>query len=216
MTKKVKKLLIILGILIVVGIVVYSTSSKSTPKTPAGSTGALSSTVGTLPLPSNTGASRSANDEFSTMLSNIKSITIDTSLFENQAYKLLRDYPVTLGSDTVGRNNPFAPIGSDGNGAPVQSVSIQTLQTGKVTSTTAEFGAQVSLADSVPTSIVFEYGTTDTLGLVTTPVTVTKSGTTLVTATKLSPETQYFVRAVAVRNAVTTTAETTSFTTTKK
>jgi hypothetical protein len=124
---------------------------------------------------------------------------------------------VALGTDVVGRNNPFAPIGVDSNNPiTTKDVTIQTIQSGKVTSTTAELGAQVTLTDTVPTTIIFEYGISDTFGNVTAPVVLTKSGTSLVTITKLIPETTYYVRAVAVRGSSTTIANTTSFITTKK
>ncbi len=129
---------------------------------------------------------------------------------------MLRDFPVSLGSDIVGRVNPFAPIGTDLGGGVEQGVSIETLQSGKVTGTTAEFGAQVALPDTVPTTVVFEYGTSDVFGSITTPITVVKNGTVLSTATKLLPETTYYIRALAVRGSMTITGNTTSFVTTKK
>ncbi len=68
----------------------------------------------------------------------------------------------------------------------------------------------------MPTSVVFEYGATDTFGSATTPVIVTKSTTTLVTIKNLTPDTFYYVRAVAVRGSNATIGDTNSFTTTKK
>ncbi len=214
MSKKVKIFAIMIVGLAIVIFVVSSLVGKKAQVAPK-STSPLTSTTGVVPLPG-ANTSKVASDEFSALLSNIKSITIDTSIFENVAYKMLRDFPVSLGSDIVGRVNPFAPVGTDIGGAPTEGVYIDTLQSGKVTSITAEFGAQVTLPDTIPVSIIFEYGTSDTFGSVTAPVTVNKNGTTLVTVTKLLPETNYFVRAIAVRGPLTTTGNTTSFTTTKK
>lgn len=60
----------------------------------------LSSSTGVIPLPgANTTVS---NDEFSKVLSSIKNIVIDTSVLQNRAYTLLRDFPVSLGTDVVG------------------------------------------------------------------------------------------------------------------
>ncbi len=214
MSKKVK----IFGVIVIIlAVIIFATSflGGSTP-TPEKSTSPLSSTTGVIPLPGVSTTAKTSADEFSTLLSSVKSITIDTSLFDNPAYKMLRDFPVALGSDVVGRTNPFAPVGTDlGTDIPADVV-VQTLQSGKITSTTAEFGAQVTVADTVPTSIVFEYGTTDTFGSITPTIVFTKSGTVLFTASKLLPETTYYVRAIAVRGSSTTTANTTSFTTTKK
>lgn len=214
MSKKVKIFAIVV---VAIAVVIFIASSLSGKKTPikTNNTSPLSSTTGVIPLPGAV-SSQSSADEFSTLLSSIKNITIDTSLFDNVAYKMLRDFPVSLGSDIVGRVNPFAPIGTDIGGIATASVSVETLQSGKVTSTTAEFGAQVTLPDTAPTSVIFEYGTNDTFGNATAPVTVTKNGTTLVTATNLLPQTTYYVRALAIRGSLTTTGNTTSFVTTKK
>lgn len=213
MSKKVKIFSIV--VIVIAGIIFATSFLGSKTPVPAKSTSPLSSTTGVIPLPGAT-TSKSSADEFSTLLSSVKSITIDTSLFNNPAYKMLRDFPVSLGSDVVGRTNPFAPIGSDiGTGIP-EDIVVQTLQSGKITGTTAEFGAQITVADTVPSNVVFEYGTSDTFGSVTPAITFTKSGTVLFTASKLLPETTYYVRAIAVRGSNTTTANITSFTTTKK
>lgn len=214
MSKKVKIFAIVV---IVLAAIVFGASFINNKKAPVPTrnTSPLTSTTGTVPLPG-ASPSQASSDEFSALLSNIKRISIDTSLFDNVAYKMLRDFPVSLGSDIVGRINPFAPVGTDIGGVPSQEVFVDTLQSGKVTSSTAEFGAQLDLSDTTPTSVVFEYGTTDTFGNATSPVIVTKSGTTLVTVTKLTPETTYYVRAIAVRGSSTTTGNTTFFTTTKK
>lgn len=214
MSKKLK-IVIIVVIILIVGIGGASLLGNKTP-VPVKSSSPLTSSSGSAPA-GTTSQNSASSDEFSNLLSSVKRITIDTSIFDNPAYKMLRDFPVSLGSDIVGRVNPFAPIGTDSaSSAPTQDVYVDTLQSGKVTSTTAEFGAQLSLSDTVPTSVVFEYGTSDIFGNTTTPVVVTKSGTTLVTVTKLLPETTYYVRAVTVRGSSTTTGNTTTFTTTKK
>lgn len=214
MSKKVKIFAIVVVGLAIVIFIASNLSGKSSPKPPAPS-GPLSSSTGIIPLPGAPALPGATSDEFSTLLSSIKRITIDTSLFDNPAYKLLRDYPISLGSDVVGRTNPFAPIGSDS--APgVQAPLVQTIAPGKITSKTAELGAQITLPDTVPTSIIFEYGKTDTFGSATAPVVVAKSTTTLVTISNLLPETLYYVRAVAVRGSTTATGNTQTFTTTKK
>ncbi len=211
MNKKLKTVFIVVVIagLAVLGVLFVG---KNSPQTQT----ATLTTSADIPLPGNITGNTANADEFSSLLSSINTITIDTSFFKNPAYTLLRDYPVTLGTDVVGRINPFAPVGSDPSTlVPQTAVTIQTLQPGKITSTTAELGAQLSVADTAATTIVFEYGTTDTFGSVTAPVAATKSGTTLVTISKLTPETTYFVRAIAVRGTETTTAQTMSFITSK-
>jgi hypothetical protein len=44
------------------------------------------------------------------LLNQIKSLKIDTTLFENKAYQTLQDNTVQIPPVSVGRQNPFAPI----------------------------------------------------------------------------------------------------------
>ncbi len=161
--------------------------------------------------------SSSAPTEFSVLLSTIKGISIDTSIFSNNAYRALRDYPITLGVDTKGRPNPFAPVGFDSGtisgSAPVMQASFETIQPGKVTSTTAEFGAQGLLSNTEQASVVFEYGLNDLLGSATAPIPMGKNGTVLFRVTDLSPATTYYVRAVLVQGSTTTPGNIMTFTT---
>lgn len=219
MNKKVKIFAIVV---IVIALVIWAVTTLGGPKTetvtPINPGSALTTTAGVRPAgPMPMGGSQqpvAGGSEFSTLLSSVNSINIDTSIFTNPAYKTLRDYPVSLGTDTIGRTNPFAPIGSDqAAGTTTSSLEVQTLQPGKITATRAELGAQVTIPDTVPVSVVFNYGLTDTFGSATTPVTLTKSGTALVTITGLTPATQYLVKAVVVRGSVTTEGEILPFTT---
>lgn len=213
MSKKTKTIfLIVIIILAIVLVALIKGGSSNTTDTTSG----LNSSSAEIPLPG-APSSQAGNDEFSLLLSSINRITINTGLFQNPAYILLRDHPVVLGTDLVGRINPFAPIGSDG---PIQlpgsaEVTVQTLQPAKVTSTSAEFGAQVILPGTTPMNLIFEYGTSDLFNMSTAPIVVTKNGAVLASVSKLTPDTTYYVRAVAVRGAETTTAQTMTFITPK-
>ncbi len=211
-----KKAKIFIGVVVVAGLA-FAANSFLGSDTPPASTqnNPLSSTTGMIPLPGAPTVNTTSADEFSKVLSTIKSITIDTSLFQNRAYMMLRDFPVSLGTDIAGRVNPFAPIGSDASTPVVETAVIQTLQAGKINKTGAELGAQITVTQGIQTTVVFEYGTTDTFGSATNPITVSKSGTVLSTITGLTPGTTYYTRAVAIIGASTTTANTTSFVTTK-
>ena len=44
------------------------------------------------------------------LLGQIKSLRIDTSIFKSEAYQSLRDYSVDIPELDVGRPNPFAPL----------------------------------------------------------------------------------------------------------
>lgn len=193
------------------GIATSATPGAMPGGMPAGPVAALPG--GPMAMPTSGQTSASAN-EFSGLLSSVNSISIDTSIFQNAAYKTLRDYPVMLGTDIIGRINPFAPVGNDQAGTGGSSVVlVQTLAPGKVTTTSAELGADITVPDTVSTTAVFQYGISDTFGNTTSPVILTKSGTTLATITGLAPGTKYFVQAVVVRGSNTTIGNVMTFTT---
>jgi hypothetical protein len=217
MSKKVKIFAIVGLVLaaIVAGVSFLGSSSGSTTSTTPSDNG-LSSSVqkaAGVPLPTTS----AAPTEFSVLLSTISSITIDTSIFTDSAYRALRDYPITLGTDVKGRPNPFAPIGVDTGSitgvAPVVQVQFDTIQPGKVTATTAEFAAQAIVSTPETASVVFEYGTNDLLGSATAPVALGKNGTVLYRVTGLAPATTYYVRAVLAQGSITTPGNIMTFTT---
>jgi len=220
MSKRVK---IFSATIVAIALLIYATSLFSNKSSDAPSNSQLTTTSttplgqgagipgGAVPAPS--GQANTKGSEFALLLTSVKSISIDTSIFTNPAYKALRDFPVTLGTDTIGRVNPFAPVGSDA-AVGAANLTIQTLQPGKVTSTTAEFAAQVSFSTTAPVSVVFQYGTSDVFGRATAPSVMTKSGTALQLVKDLQPNTTYYVQAVAVVGSATTTGNTMSFTTT--
>lgn len=224
MSKKVKIFaLVVIGLALIIGGFTFFGGGGPAPVTPytQSANSPLSNQIlpGSLPVGPGIGFSGGANasaaNDFSGLLSSINSITVDTSLFTNPAYQALRDYPVILGTDVVGRVNPFAPVGTDSaTDTIITKLTTETLAPGKVTSTSAELGALMTLPDNTATGVVFQYGTTDTFGSATTPITTTKSGTILTTITGLQPNTTYKVQAVAVRGATTTNGNTVSFTTT--
>lgn len=164
-----------------------SSSSSSSP---------LTSSTGIGGQPTTPTDTLAAGGDFAQLLSNVDNIRIDTSIFEDPSYKALRDNRVVLIPEPIGRPNPFAPIGTD-IGSSDTSPIVETIQPDKVTATGAEFSARVTLRDSVPVQVVFEYGTSDVFGSVTAPVTLTKSDTVIMQAKDLVPGTTYLVRAVA-------------------
>jgi hypothetical protein len=220
MSKPIKIFAIIVGV-VAVGLLGYTFLGNSSP-TPAATPLSSSAMVpGAAPaalpggMPS---AMPGAMNTFSNALAGINGITLDTSIFSNAAYKALRDYPLTLGTAVIGRQNPFAPIGADSGSVDISApaVTVQTLAPSKVLTTGATFGALVSASGATAiagTTVVFQYGTNDTLGSATTPVKVTKSGTALFTITGLTPATTYYVEAVAVQGSTTATGTIMTFTT---
>ncbi|MDB5189028.1 MAG: hypothetical protein JWM92_626 [Candidatus Nomurabacteria bacterium] len=210
MNKKVKIFaIIVLVIAVLIGAYSYFGNSA-----PAASTSSLSTTAG-VPLLAGGGGSVTpglSTGSFSNVLSGINGITLDTSIFSNSGYKALRDNPVVLGTATIGRQNPFAPIGTD-SGAAQALLQVETLAPDKILSTSAEFGALITSTTTAPSTVVFQYGLSDAFGSDTTPVAVSKNNTALFTATNLVPNTLYYVEAVAVQGSSTATGTIMSFTT---
>lgn len=200
MSKKIKIFALIgLGIIVIIIIGSFIGGSSDTPTT----TSPLGSSVAGV---STTTANGSAvPNDFSLLLSTVKSISIDTSIFTNPIYQSLRDHPINLGTEDVGRPNPFAPVGIDIgtiSGTAVSSapiIDVQTVQPGKITPTTAEFGARVTLPDTTPATLAFEYGPTDLFGKITTPIAVNTTGNYSFVVSGLTPATAYRVRAVLVQ-----------------
>lgn len=218
MNKNLKKILIVI---LVIGIGYFAYTYLSGDSTPTSTGGSLSSSVA-LPGGGGTPLSTAGANEFSGMLSSINSINIDTTIFSDPGFLALRDHPVVLGTDVVGRPNPFAPVGVDsaipvnsstgGGAVGVQSVAVQTLTPAKITGTSAEIGASVTIpSEGLPVSLLFQYDTTEAFGKATTTFSVTRSGATLTTLPGLLPSTRYYVRAVAVQGTNTVTGNTMSF-----
>jgi hypothetical protein len=214
MNKKVK---IVIIVIVVIAVIIFAVSYFGNSSTTAAPTPGLTSSASTTAIPGGPASDPAAGDasQFSTLLSTINSITLDTSIFSSPAYLALEANPVVLGTAVIGRVNPFAPIGTDASStgtAPV--LQVQTLAPSKILSNSAEFGALVNISTTDPVSIVYNYGTSDQFGSATTPVTVSNSGTALLTVTGLIPSTTYYVEAVAVQGSSTATGSIMSFTTT--
>jgi hypothetical protein len=219
MSKKVKIFAIVaLAIALVIAAFSFLGSSTSAPAAPASNTLVTSSGQPVAAALNGQAGPAQNIDQFSILLSTIQSISIDTTIFQNKAYVTLRDNPIQVGTDIAGRPNPFAPLGTDaagtsGNQTTSTQPVVTTLQPGKLTSTSAELTAQVTLSDTTPTSVVFEYGTDDTFGSITQPSTLTRTGTVVATVTKLTPNTLYYVRADVVRGTATMNGNSVTFTT---
>ncbi len=55
------------------------------------------------------------------LLHEIDSLKLDNSIFSDPYFMSLQDFSVQLGSASAGRDNPFAPIGSDGGVTTVKT-----------------------------------------------------------------------------------------------
>ncbi len=91
-------ILIIIVVVLIAGAVYFFFMGNQTP-----------SDVGTLAVQNNPEIQASAARVL-TLLNQVRSLKIDTDLFESQEYKTLRDYSVPIPPLEVGRLNPFAPL----------------------------------------------------------------------------------------------------------
>ena len=198
--KKIIRNIIIFVVVIIIGMVGYSFFFKK-PAAPASS---LTTTAG-APSPADTTATAGANaaeaadadaasKEFLALLLNIQSIKLDDSFFASPGFLALQDFSHAIPPDTnPGRPNPFAPLGANTALVSTQvSTSAPSLQTG----TTATLNGALTVGDST-TMRWFEYGTTPALGIATTPKAQAKPGAFSEAVTGLTPNTTYYVKAVA-------------------
>ena len=90
--------------------------SSSTPISPISDATGLNSNPQDSPV----------NQDFLTILLNVKNVKLDDSIFSDPAFNSLRDSSIVLVPDnTEGRPNPFAPIGFEKIAAPVNAPGTQ-------------------------------------------------------------------------------------------
>ena len=91
----------IIGLLLLVGLFfVYANFIKGTDNDPLLTSEQVAGVDGSA-----------AGEEIIAILNELKRIRLDTSLFENEKFNSLVDRRVDIESESVGRNNPFDPIG---------------------------------------------------------------------------------------------------------
>lgn len=117
----IKKVLILVGIIVLIIVLVTIFSGKNDKQT-----GSLISSSGDVVSPV-TGED-DIGEEFLVTLLNLRTIQLDETLFSDQKFRSLEDFTITLIPEgNVGRSNPFAPIGTD----------VDTSTTGTATSSTS-------------------------------------------------------------------------------
>lgn len=75
--------------------------------------------------PSSNQANIGVGAEIILLLQKLDRITLDTSLFDEQTFQSLKDFSITLRPQSVGRPNPFAPIGTDTTSSAPRAQSTQ-------------------------------------------------------------------------------------------
>jgi hypothetical protein len=214
MSKKVRNFaIIILIIALIIGVLTIIDNSSSTDTATVDNS--LVSNKGAGITTQNDGSSQVANDEFSDILASITGLDIDTTIFEDPSFKALRDFPIFLGTDTVGRVNPFAPIGSDAE-AIFSGIQFQTIQPIEVTASSATLVAQINIPGNDDLTAFFEYGLTESFGTSTGPIKFTPNGTASFSVSELLPGKKYYVRSTLASGSDTIAGNTVTFTTKAK
>lgn len=116
MNKTIKKIILIILILVLIGIgASFFAGNSSQIQNPLQSV--ITGDIATPLAQNNTGVSvntEQINREFVSMLLNLQSITLTNDIFSEPAFAALIDNTVRLNQPgNEGRPNPFAPIGSD-------------------------------------------------------------------------------------------------------
>ena len=93
-----KILLSVLGLVVVVGVVYYYNLWNNSSLTDIIVDNSSTDLVG---------------EDILVLVNQLKSVSIDTSLFSNPLFVTLKDLSVTVNPENQARPNPFAPIGND-------------------------------------------------------------------------------------------------------
>lgn len=153
---------------------------------------------------------------FINTLLSLKKIKIDTSLFSNKAFTILRDNSVqiSLDNNSVGRPNPFLLMGAESVDTTSQVVlpDVSTNDPTLITEKSVVLNGRVNQENT--TSVYFEYGTNETtLDKTTKPAKQSLIGDFNVSVTGLITKTTYFARAAAKINGKIIYGEIINFTT---
>lgn len=132
--------------------------------------------------------------DFLDLLLSVRSLSLDESIFSSTAFTALQDFSRPIPPDTnPGRQNPFAPLGAD---SAAVSTQVGTSNPSSITSTTSTLNGTLTVGG--PDVLRwFEYGTTQGLGTTTEEVQQSLPGAFSATIEDLSPNTTYYVKAVA-------------------
>ncbi len=188
--KTVIRNIIILAVVVVLGVWGYSAFFKKDATAPSNG---LVTTAGT-PTVAEGGDGGTVSSEFLALLLNIRSIKLDDSIFTSKAFMSLQDFSRPIPPDTnPGRQNPFAPIGSD---VSIAAAQVSTSNPSSITATASTLNGALSVGGQ-DTLRWFEYGSTQALGTKTAQKTQATPGAFAETITGLTPNATYYVKAVA-------------------
>lgn len=136
----------------------------------------------------------SVNTSFIMDLATLTRIKVDSTIFKDQAFKLLVDNSIPLGEAPYGRINPFSPADKNAK----ISFILKSIPATSVTSNSAILNG--SFEGSAPNNIYFEYGVSETLGNKTPKLAASSVGNFASMLSGLNSKTTYYYRSVASIN----------------
>jgi hypothetical protein len=217
MTKLLNKFLIVLSAIIFFsGLYLYFSDSLKSEAV-VSSSGSLSSGNVTPTVVSSKKEKIAEQTAFINTLLSLNVIKIDTSLFSNKAFSMLKDNSVKIELDpnSVGRPNPFLLTGTETitqTTTTVETPKIVTVEPTSITEKSVVLNGRVN--ESTPSSVYFEYGLSeDKLDKKTSSAKLSLIGDFNTSVTGLKTKTTYFTRAVSKINTEFIYGEIISFTT---
>ncbi|MFA6355046.1 MAG: hypothetical protein WCW65_01305 [Candidatus Paceibacterota bacterium] len=156
-------------------------------------TSSLDSTA-VVPTPTSSSNQLAEDTAFLSKLASLTTIKVDTTLFTDKAFELLKDNNIRLEPVPYGRINPFAPTESAiASNRP--AIILKTNPPTLITNRSVVLNG--SLEGATSDNLYFEYGVTQALGRVTPKATPSLVGSFASNVIGLATKTQYFFRAVA-------------------
>jgi len=172
----------------------------------------LDSTTGSTPTPAITDGVN-ADIAFLATLVSLKDIKMDTSIFNSQAFKSLKNNSVKIDKVTPGRLNPFAPMSSTDVVNVASAPVVVTDQPTQITDKTAVLNGTVNSMGNI-TDTYFEYNTLNTgVNNISTTAKMSLVGTFVKNIIGLTSKTTYYFKACAKINNIANCGELISFTT---
>jgi len=138
---------------------------------------------------------------------------MDTSIFNSQAFKSLKNNSVKIDKVTPGRLNPFAPMSSTDVVNVASAPVVVTDQPTQITDKTAVLNGTVNSMGNI-TDTYFEYNTLNTgVNNISTTAKMSLVGTFVKNIIGLTSKTTYYFKACAKINNIANCGELISFTT---
>ena len=191
-----RNIIILVVVVVIVAVVYFMFFKKDNTTTTSGLSTVSGTNIGFGGTPQSQASNEVAitSQQFLSQLSNIDSIKIDDKIVTNPVFLVLQDLSNPIVPDTnPGRVNPFAPLGAD---SAAVSTQITTNDPTLELATSAVLSGTLSISGPNITRW-FEYGTTASLGTKTNETPQSIAGTYSENIIGLSPDTTYYVKAVA-------------------